>query len=99
MAAKDTGVDVFDTLGTAAIDGGVDQAGPSLQRSDESSYGSTQRRTYDDALRFTGPEEDVFVGVNSGPWLQLAWFIPGFFGSKAGIFPLSAGKAEGWEDT
>jgi len=82
MAAKDTGADVFDTLGTGAIDGRVDQAGPS-----------------DDVLRFTGPEEDVFVGVNSGPWLQLAWFILGFFGSTTRVFPLSAGNAEGWEDT
>jgi len=72
MAAKDIGADVFDTLGMGAIDDGVDQAGPSLQHSNEFPCVSTQRRTYDDARCFTVPEEDAFAGVSRGPWLEPA---------------------------
>jgi hypothetical protein len=44
MAAKDNGADVFDALGTGAIGGGVDQAGPSLAHSNEFPYVLTQKK-------------------------------------------------------
>ena len=55
---------------------------------------------YDDVLRFTVLEEDVFVGVKKGPWVEPAWFwfIFDLFCSSAGVFSLSDGKVEGPED-
>lgn len=55
-------------------------------------------KPYDDVLLFIVLEEDVFVGVNRGPWVEPAWFIFDLFWSCAGVVSLSAGKAEGPED-